>query len=932
MSNKKERKTMKKLSILLGSALVMLTAGCTKDATKDVAPSDKVTVFEMNIEGEADARTVLDGRDVLWSEGDCVAINGQKATVGEEYVGTKSARFEVAGASDAPYRVIYPAEAYNDDGTITVSEIQEYAPNSFAQGAAVMVGYGETTAIRLQNLYGLVKITIKKEGDERIQSVTLHSNNLEAMTGTFTVDYATAAMTPLAGMDFVKVVSSAGIDYDDEGKAVIYIAVPAGTYAKGFTVKVATDNGTMSRSANSKTGATIERNTIYSMDPFQYAQGKADTVESINNAEQLQAFLNAVNAGDYAKYKASNGEVQLGADIDLKNVTITPATSFDGIFNGRGYKLKNWQSDGTALFAATTAEAVVKNIVIDSSCKMDVSNAAAGNKAFIVASNLGTVSGCTNYADMVFAPTNDLAAQYMIGAIVGVSTSATITNCHNKGNFTIALQSMTKSSYYFGGVVGDTAQKSSLTKCINEGNITITIDGTNGWKNVYLGGVSGACNQAGVLSDCINKGKVSFYLDKAYKGAYPNIGGITGYTANTVTNCKNYGDVSICTNTSKASDAPQITRPAIGGIAGYINGNVTGCENYGHILLQGTTDVKFSATTSYTSGGVGKMGRPVIGGVCGCVGFPEITYTNDKKETVTESSILTISDCHNYGIVELINPSGATWVPVGGVVGLPTGTIKNCTNEHSGVVKVTMGGAQTYLGGVYGCTANAKNTITDCANYGKVWFIDSKAVASFKATTRSYAGGISGGYDSGSGNKATGCVNEGEIISKSAQAMIVGGLFAAHNGSIAKCTNKGNVTVKNATAISGSQSEIGGIAGYVNATVTDCNSYGTITNNSAAGTDTGALIAAQGGAKAIVGGVIDCQINAEGSNVGFVLGSTRAAKVAVPLGSATAPITIKRTSAINGVQVTDADIAADGKLAGTLRTGASITITNVVLE
>lgn len=921
---------MKKLSILLGSALVMLTAGCTKDATKDVAPSDKVTVFEMNIEGEADARTVLDGRDVLWSEGDCVAINGQKATVAEEYVGTKSARFEVAGVSDAPYRVIYPAEAYNDDGTITVSEIQEYAPNSFAQGAAVMVGYGETTAIQLQNLYGLVKITIKKEGDERIQSVTLHSNNLEAMTGTFTVDYATAAMTPLAGMDFVKVVSSAGIDYNAEGKAVIYIAVPAGTYAKGFTVKVATDKGTMSRSANSKTGATIERNTIYSMDPFQYAQGKADTVESITTAEQLQAFLNAVNAGDYAAYKASNGEVQLGADIDLKNATtITPATSFDGIFNGRGYKLKNWQSDGTALFAATTAEAVVKNIVIDSSCKMDVSNAAAGNKAFIVASNLGTVSGCTNYADMVFAPADDLAAQYMIGAIVGVSTSATITNCHNKGDFTIALQSMTKSSYYFGGVVGDTAQKSSLTKCINEGNITITIDGTNGWKNVYLGGVSGACNNAGVLSDCINKGKVSFTLDKANTGAYPNVGGVTGYTANTITNCTNYGDVSITVNQAGAKDS--VTRPAVGGIAGYVNGDITGCANYGHIQLKASETVKFGATGSYSAGGVGKMGHPVIGGVCGCVGYPKETYKpSSGTATSTTAQVHTISDCHNYGTVELYSPINATWIPIGGVVGLPTGTIEKCANEKSGVVKVIKGGVQTYLGGVYGCTVNATNTITDCANYGKVWFIDSGAVALGKASTRSYAGGISGGYQAGSGNTATDCVNEGEVISASAQTMIVGGLFAAHNGSIAKCTNKGNVTVENATATT--TSEIGGIAGYVNADVTDCNSYGTITNNSAAGTDTGALIAAQGGAKAIVGGVIDCQINAEGSNVGFVLGSTRAAKVAVPLGSATAPITIKRTSAINGAQVTDADIAADGKLAGILRTGASITITNVVLE
>ena len=312
-------------------------------------------------------------------------------------------------------------------------------------------------------------------------------------------------------------------------------------------------------------------------------------------------------------------------------------------------------------------------------------------------------------------------------------------------------------------------------------------------------------------------------------------------------------------------------------------------------------------------------------------GYPIEVDKNGKG--VTEAKTRTIKDCTNYGTVELINPSGSTWVPIGGVVGFPTGTVENCTNEKSGVVKVSMGGAQTYLGGVYGCTLNAKNNITNCANYGKVWFADSAVATtdSFKNTTRSYAGGVSGGYNGGSGNTAIGCVNEGEVIAEATQTMIVGGVLAAHNGTITDCANKGNIVVKNAFALEAGVSEIGGIVGYVNGDLTNCSSYGTITNNSNAGTDAGAILGAQGGAKTVKGGVIDCTIVAPDSNVGIVLGSTRSANVTVTLGAADAPIVISPKTTINGVAVTAADAADANKLAGFLRAG-SLAITNVVVE
>ena len=147
--------------------------------------------------------------------------------------------------------------------------------------------------------------------------------------------------------------------------------------------------------------------------------------------------------------------------------------------------------------------------------------------------------------------------------------------------------------------------------------------------------------------------------------------------------------------------------------------------------------------------------------------------------------------------------------------------------------------------------------------------------------------------------------------------------------------------MNNATGASGYASEIGGIVGYTNCPDADtvlmdgCESYGKITNNSDANNDTGALIAAIGGAKTIQNCIVDCEIESSAdTNVGLVMGSTRVAAVAVTIGAEGLPITIKKTTKINGEDVTAADIEAEGgRLVGTLRVAeASIVVSSVVLE
>ena len=330
------------------------------------------------------------------------------------------------------------------------------------------------------------------------------------------------------------------------------------------------------------------------------------------------------------------------------------------------------------------------------------------------------------------------------------------------------------------------------------------------------------------------------------------------------------------------------------------------------------------------------MTRPVIGGVCGSVGYP--TFVNPAKDTDTLvfAAQRTISNCHNYGKVELEHPAGKVYMPIGGVVGLPTGTIRNCTNR--GYIHVISNGRQPYLGGVIGCVIEPENTFEKCINYGEVYLEQCN-----QTTVRSYIGGVFGTYtDTAMDNIAIGCENYGYVHSDAKGLTNEGGLFGAHNGTITNCKNYGDVEMNNATYTDNGTiyaSEVGGIVGYHNAsvgvTIVGCENYGKITNNSAANTDTGGIAAAIGGSKTIQNCIVDCEIvSATGTNAGLVLGSNRTStSKKITLGAANAPIKIKTTTTLNGTAVQPADIKKGGKLVGTVRgETTTVTITNVVLE
>lgn len=703
---------MKRLSIIVGLALVMLTAACSKEATTDVNPSFK-TIIGVDIENP-ESRTYIgqpnvDGTyPVLWSEGDKVAVNGVEVAVDAKYVGTSSLKLEVDAAEE--YKLAYPAENIKND-VLTVSEVQKFVDGSFAVGSGVLVGYSQTDDIKLKNLYGYLKFSVANAAN--VNRVTVVANGGEAISGTFNIDYKGAAINALAGKDIIRVTDVVATD----GVATVVVAVPAGEYTKGFTVKVQdSSNGTMTKSLKGA-GATVEAGVIYTMPQLSFA--KTTTEALIMNANDLVDFITLVNGEKpFDKWVNADGEVKLGADIDLTGITLPQIKTFAGKFNGQGFALKNWTTK-SALFADVDDAGVVKNLVIDSSCSFAPDAASVGQSiGIIVASSTGLVEGCVNNADATIN-VNITASSVRIGLIVA-SAYGRIRNCINNGDLICNLPVVDQHIYvggisgYYNPTPGNGQGEVFIQDCINNGDVKVTIDDTP--RRAMIGGIIGATALSdqkddngtavavaseGTIARCYNNGEVSYNFKTLGSATYANIGGVVGYSQAVITECENSGKVSYII---PVSDEASASRPAVGGIVASTLHSVTKCVNHGEVYVEGTWSSASSSSAGAAS--VGGQVQPNFGGIVGCAGHYKLS--TDYK----------IENCTNYGKMTL-KPSILTTATTkhffGGVVGWTSVNVSNCTNY--GEVQIESEGLYAYFGGVVGYAKDGSLT-QNCTNYG----------------------------------------------------------------------------------------------------------------------------------------------------------------------------------------------------------------------
>ena len=568
---------------------------------------------------------------------------------------------------------------------------------------------------------------------------------------------------------------------------------------------------------------------------------KPDFKPQITDAEQLSRFFSEIaeQAGNSDVYTLEN-------DIDMTGYDIISAKNFAGTFDGKNHSIKNWSNGGEPLFQIN--EGTIKNLVIDAGCQLSI---IPGTLGFIAATNSGTIEGCVNNADAICD--SDLTEVTYFGAIAGRSTGL-VKDCVNNGKITFNTSAGEKSNNCIGGVVGQIEGAPGVVaveNCTNNGAVAFSTGSTP--KNMYIGGVIGGSvvngkggnadnnlKDYGIVKGCVNTGAVSHVWAVNASGSYCDVGGVIGYLEGFIEGCTNKGSVKLQDNDDPAASS---TRPAVGGVVGYVTKGAKDCVNEGTVTAKGIW-----AAGTEGNAGAGGIHQPLFGGVIGgagelylahCDGLVSGCINKGKMDLqvcqktgggtqaggggVVGYSSIDIDDCHNQGELNI-----GLWhkiARVGGVIGWSYAqNITKCTNTgaltfdcNSGALGSTTSNYfsyQDYVGGIVGASLIAAN-ITDCENSGTITYKGGVTQA-----VLNYIGGIMATYSGA--QTMTGCKNSGKVVVDSAEAMCVGSLCGAFNGTMINCEATGDVDVKKCVGISGKEPEIGSLVGYANASFTDC--------------------------------------------------------------------------------------------------------------
>lgn len=453
------------------------------------------------------------------------------------------------------------------------------------------------------------------------------------------------------------------------------------------TVRGRQDNTVISKDA--KVSLTLSEryrdriNDFYTFDSITFV----DDSTVITTPDALIALMN-----DPSKW---SGHYVLGADIDLTaytgELTQKPIGNYDvpftGMFEGAGHKIEgiNIVAEGPVGLFGCIERAQVRNI-----------DAYGAVKNTFAASNAET-----KY-------TADGAHHATTGMIAGmVFTHSEVINCSANGTV--------EGKGNVGGVIG-------MVK--NLGAWTINVQ----YCDNYAAVTNSLGNTGGVISRVTSLGTAAIgakligcnnYADLTNKaGDRQRLAGIVGYfrietNQIIVDNCVNYGDLSGTNSSSNTAN-----RPHVGGITGraevtYPSGGnatqkssliVTQCRNEGDI------------NSSYMGGGLfGYFQRSSK--VTGEISFTECENKGNVSATTYAGGIVSyvqnenasllckIDKCANYGSVTSNKGSGS-----GGLIGRVRGcTITNCFS--SGEV---IGTTRTNLGGLFGISAAANSTATNC--------------------------------------------------------------------------------------------------------------------------------------------------------------------------------------------------------------------------
>ena len=399
------RTILKTLAVLAVTTL----AGCAKDLINGIVEPNEGEITTVSV-GLCDTKTYLgelvDGsRKVYWSENDQISINGNASASVKISESKRSAEFAFAGILNYPYSVLYPASDYVDDAHINLPSVQESADGTFAAGSAPMACVAdEGDAITLHHLTSVVRLQVKLPADSDhtahdLAKVEFSGKAGEQVCGKFAIDYASATITPTSTAEADKVLAAkVGKTLSTDEATDVFVVVPAGEYAQGFTVRLIDKAGHYMDIA---TGAiTLVKGDIKAMPPFEFVPTGTLVGVQISSAQEWNEFVTAYNAGNYAE--TPNLAINILDDLVFDNNSSKSFVQIDklsGTINGGNFSIKGLKDSNHSLVNQLLEGGVIKNLNIDASSNFRFTTYWYHDGVF-VRENFGCLENCTNNADI----------------------------------------------------------------------------------------------------------------------------------------------------------------------------------------------------------------------------------------------------------------------------------------------------------------------------------------------------------------------------------------------------------------------------------------------------------------------------------------------------------------------------------------------------
>ena len=688
---------MKKELLFISAFLLLVLSGCVNETLQPESSKElKVSVSLASVQtktylGEVDGNV----RQVYWSVGDAVSMNGFESDVlTADQAGKATADFKFYNGS-VPYRVIYPAsicKEFTPDGMVTVDvpATQEYSSSSFGKGAAILYGYSESEdePVILHNLCAAVKVSLNSASGISVSKAAIISNSAAApVAGKFIIDPKTGQYNVSEGLASINL-NIEEVSLEGDGEQSFYFTVPYGEYPEGFTVKFYdSENYPMECRwlSNGENGVKIEAGKLYEFTPVDFVPGKKEILTGEDWLYIATCINKADNSWKSAYLDDKTNTIRLGADIVLPEGTPQITKDFVYVLDGQGYTLTN-NSATASLIKTLPASGAIRNLTIAGTMRSSSETENVELAAFVHTVSGGSIEDCTN--EMGFEVS---AKTVLFGAFARTITAGQIVRCVNNADMTIMMD-VTKATTedlktiksFGGGLVATCFSPIAFVlveDCVNNGDVNVTIDagtaaGVNraGFAGI-LGYVSGSTTENYPrLVNCTNNGNVqlSFVENVSSRAkAQYSVGGIVGLAAGVAASASglNTGALSAvdsgkhcymyldsCTNTGRvqnnATSSGDSADPTIkiytGGIAGTVIGlgettptKIINCVNTGEV-------VPYSVKVNHYQ-------RAAICGVCG--GFLGLGAYVDIEGGMMNAKVGT-AETHSFATAGVI---GLAW-------------------------------------------------------------------------------------------------------------------------------------------------------------------------------------------------------------------------------------------------------------------------------